>query len=419
MCGIIAMVAKQKNGFYKGDLDLFSELLFVGQLRGVDGTGIFYNKGNTTETLKSPTPAPQLLNSKEYQDSENAIIKESFFIVGHNRAATRGKTILQNTHPFKENHITLVHNGTLRSHKELNDKVEVDSHAICHSMATVGEEQTLSKIKGAFALAWFNSRKNTLNFCRNSERPLFLLETRSLFILCSEKEMGEWICKRNNETVIKTIGLETQKIYTFKEESSNAYTEKVVSFYCSPNHFTSWNTSAHSNNQSRSFEQTYNANVSKREEVVNSKSRTSFNIGQKIKFKIVGITYQGQAGSGYLIGKLYTNPTFVDKRDRLDMDYEAGAQVRVFGNKEKLAVLYKDKHLEGKICSTFWQNGGIGYGVNADDAHIEKEGGVKKCYFCAEPISDKQERQLEGKDLCEECASILSGNSNPHVIYND
>lgn len=228
MCGIVGILSKRKNGIFHSDMDLFSELLFANQLRGAHGTGIFYDvKSTRVDAFKGHMPSSAFLRCEEVKPIFNDIVQKSSFVIGHNRHATKGKINFENTHPFIEGPVTLIHNGTLPYHKDLKD-VEVDSHAICHSMSDIGYIETLKKIDGAFALVWFDQRDGKLRFIRNSDRPLYILESSMLFIISSEAKMADWIMTRKSEAQIKdpvmcTVG----QLYTYDPKTGQLTDEKV------------------------------------------------------------------------------------------------------------------------------------------------------------------------------------------------
>lgn len=227
MCGLVSVISKNKSGLFHGDLKIFTEMLFADQLRGSDGTGIFYNDKLSTKILKGPVASSDFVNTDLYDKATLAAIQRGNFVVGHNRAATKGKLTYANTHPFSEKHITLVHNGTLVSHKNLAD-VEVDSHAICLSIAQQGIEKTVKAINGAYALIWYDAKQKTLNFLRNSQRPLWCVETDSLFIFVSEAGLAQWICSRNREKVTSITEVPVNTMITFESGSWDTYTTKTV-----------------------------------------------------------------------------------------------------------------------------------------------------------------------------------------------
>jgi len=209
MCGLVSVIAKGKFGLFPKDVKIFAELLLVGQLRGSDGTGVFFDTAlGDISYRKAPVPSPDFIRMEGFDDLVTKWTKDSSFIVGHNRFATKGNIIHADTHPFSEGDITLVHNGTLINHKELKD-VTVDSHAICHHINENGIDSTLKTMNGAFALIFHDKKNNSLNIIRNTERTLYLIETDSLWILCSEQEMGVWICTRNGVAVKNKYLLES------------------------------------------------------------------------------------------------------------------------------------------------------------------------------------------------------------------
>lgn len=214
MCGLVSIISKQKNGFFSVDVKVFTEMLFADQLRGSHGTGIFYNNKQSIKTLKAPVASSDFVNDKFYDKAETEIFQHAKFVVGHNRAATIGNLTHQNTHPFRCGHITLVHNGTLTGHKNLAD-TESDSMAICHSIAQMGFKETVKKINGAFALIWFDEKQKTLNFTRNYQRPLYIVETKDLFCFVSEPKLAEWILDRNKQEVTKVTNTDPYTLYQF------------------------------------------------------------------------------------------------------------------------------------------------------------------------------------------------------------
>lgn len=211
-------------------MKVFTEMLFADQLRGSDGTGIMYNNKDKIKVLKGAIASSDFVNNQNYDKAAEEIVQKGTFVVGHNRSATKGKLSHENTHPFREGPITLVHNGTLHYHQNLAD-TEVDSHAICVSIAKIGYKETLKKINGAFALIWTDSRNKTINFVRNSQRPLFIVETGFLFILVSEKGLAEWILDRNNQTVLSVKEVPVGMLHQFELSDLTKYHTEKVDFY--------------------------------------------------------------------------------------------------------------------------------------------------------------------------------------------
>jgi hypothetical protein len=155
--------------------------------------------------VKQASDPYTLFRTEEYEKFMKTVWTSGRFLVGHNRKATRGEISSKNAHPFAEKNIVLVHNGTIMNQDSLStETVEVDSHAICHSMVTQGWKKTLEEIHGAFALVWFNTEDQTLYLARNDERPLGFITTESRVIFASELSMVDCVVKHNNMSLHQT-----------------------------------------------------------------------------------------------------------------------------------------------------------------------------------------------------------------------
>jgi hypothetical protein len=179
--------------------------------------------------MKTVGTAAEILSSNEYKDFSSNIYHEFQMVVGHNRKSTRGATTDENAHPFIEGNTILVHNGTLTNHIELTDqKVEVDSHAILHSIVERGYETTLKEIQGAFTLVWYDASDKTLRIIRNDQRPMFIANTSGAWYFASEKEMLEWILGREGEKIKDMTNCKPGTLYSFKlEDKDNMWYEPL------------------------------------------------------------------------------------------------------------------------------------------------------------------------------------------------
>lgn len=222
MCGIVGLIAKKKNGFFTGDTKTFLDMLVIDQLRGTDGTGLFYNNKDdgTAHFAKAPVTASYFIEYDVCDKAAKAITNKATFVVGHNRAATKGKLTTECTHPFQEDHITLVHNGTLPSYDNLAKKARLDSHAIAIHMAENSAKETLKEIDGAFSLVWYDEKTKTLHFSRNYQRPLNIIETDRYWVLSSEPEIAKCALERGKVKVIDVKEVETKKLYSINLDPS-------------------------------------------------------------------------------------------------------------------------------------------------------------------------------------------------------
>lgn len=226
MCGLIAMIAKTKTGFSFKEKQMFSQMLYADALRGEDSTGVYgINEHGNLVAHKAAKHAHEFQQSKTYKDFEDNIFSDMTIVVGHNRSATKGAVEDKNAHPFIEQNICLVHNGTLHHHKGLAD-VEVDSHAICHAFAAKGHTDTLPIISGAFALIWYDAKVRKLHLARNNQRPLHMIETDTAFFIASESQMLVWLYSRVFGALPKdgVKYFEVDTVYTWDQQNlANGY----------------------------------------------------------------------------------------------------------------------------------------------------------------------------------------------------
>lgn len=156
-------------------------------------------KADTPKVLKCVGPGSNLVLMKEY---EAELRKPQMCIIGHNRYATKGEVSVDNAHPFEFEHVVGAHNGTLdySAWKKLhfNEKYGTDSQSIYSHLNEYGVRETVDQLQGAWALTWFDHRDHTLNFLRNSKRPLHYVysEDRCTILWASEFYMLEFIMAR-------------------------------------------------------------------------------------------------------------------------------------------------------------------------------------------------------------------------------
>ena len=203
MCGIVGIARLGTTDIIEKDRDVFAQMLSAGVVRGHHGTGVFsVDESGGAKMVKMAGPPYMLFVSEAFHKFWAAIVPErTRILVGHNRFATTGDKTTKHAHPFMKDKIVMVHNGSLQASTSTPDfkNFAVDSEAMTHSIAKIGLEETLAKTDGAYAIVFWDLNTQTLNMVRNHERPLHVFRDKMMgrVLFASEKEMLEWIVKRN------------------------------------------------------------------------------------------------------------------------------------------------------------------------------------------------------------------------------
>ena len=180
MCGLVGAIGTSFAINYR----VFEQLLMIDSVRGLDSTGVLaVFRDWSFRVKKSMGPPFNLLFREDYIQQVEKNKEPTFVLMGHNRAATRGKLVHKNAHPFIHHPIILAHNGTLTSthllHKDFLNPYDTDSEAICAHLAKNTVQDTWKAIRGAAALSWWDIRDNSLNLITNGDRPLHVAMSKS------------------------------------------------------------------------------------------------------------------------------------------------------------------------------------------------------------------------------------------------
>ncbi len=240
MCGLYGVLNFDKKGLWNTELSTFRDMIIASSVRGTDGTGIIYagdsdsgicKQGKMYGTVKAPINGTNFLESGVFKKHEDNI-KNSRFLLGHNRLATRGTQIYHNTHPFTEDNIILLHNGTITGIDSFPDfkKFQVDSQAIAASLASHEDpKDTLEAIDGAAALVWYDINTATVNLWRNYQRSLAIVKSGNTIFFASEARMLYWLLERNKIPVIggTILELPTETLFTWNHENIEASIKEI------------------------------------------------------------------------------------------------------------------------------------------------------------------------------------------------
>jgi len=231
MCGLVGIIAKYQSGFSNKDADTFQQMLYADAIRGWDATGVFgVTKLGNLEIKKQASAASHFVTTPQYKKFYDRMFQEYQMVVGHNRKATHGEKIHANSHPFwdEEEKICLVHNGMIGNYKEFDAAAVVDSAAIANALAEETIDTVIGNITGAFAFIWYNVEEKKLYLIRNAQRPLYVLETASTFLLASEDSMAYWIAKRNGSNITQCQDLTPMTLYSISLADRKLVEERKI-----------------------------------------------------------------------------------------------------------------------------------------------------------------------------------------------
>lgn len=225
MCGIVGVISKWKSsGLQQVQQKMFYQMLFADMLRGGDATGVIgVMKDGDFGIMKEASDAYGFNYSFIDSKLDKQMYKEGVAYIGHNRAKTVGENKDENAHPFVvDDTFTMVHNGTLQRHKELAD-TDVDSHALAITFKNAMDqedwksalEEALGKISGAFAVVWYDQKRDQVCLLRNSQRPLCFAKTPTSTLFGSEGHLLMWIASRNGEKIEEIKSCTEHTLYTF------------------------------------------------------------------------------------------------------------------------------------------------------------------------------------------------------------
>ncbi len=181
MCGLVGVIKQNMTLSYYSK---FKDLMAIAQLRGDDGAGIIsVPKGKDGEEIPHVNIKRTTWSSGHLvtlQDFDDVTKGDRSALFGHARQPTKGGSTLENVHPHRIENIILMHNGTM-SHvggkavpQGKSDSKEIAKYLVDHPI-----EEFVDNSYGAYCLTWVDLKKQTINFIRNGERPLWFCEEKS------------------------------------------------------------------------------------------------------------------------------------------------------------------------------------------------------------------------------------------------
>ena len=231
MCGIVGFISSANYGLNAKQADVFETMLFLDTQRGWDSTGSFgVQRNNNVYIAKDAVHGADFICTKEFTELRHKMIASGQFWVGHNRWATRGEVTDKNAHPFwVEDKVVLVQNGTMRGDHKKHKDVEVDTEALAHVIAENDDiSVALNKIDASYALVWYNVNDKTLYMIRNTERPLYTVESTAGDILFASEENMILYSAYKHELKLKgkPVMLEPMMLQKYKLKQDGGFTHE-------------------------------------------------------------------------------------------------------------------------------------------------------------------------------------------------
>jgi hypothetical protein len=202
MCGLSGIYSQHLSNMEMG---FFEDLMVVSNLRGSQGAGLIAASPSLSyEYCKTVGNGVSLCNSRPYKEIVSQMgPKRPNLLIGHTRQPTKGGLTEDAVHPHDTDHVIGVHNGTLW---EVNGRYlangESDSKKLYQDISERGLRKAIDGATGAMALVWIDKEAGTLNFWRNSERPLWFAtwggneNACATLLWSSERIFLEFVCAR-------------------------------------------------------------------------------------------------------------------------------------------------------------------------------------------------------------------------------
>jgi hypothetical protein len=170
-----------------------------------------------------------LFEDKRY---DKLMARKNKALIGHNRYATIGGVSRASAHPFENDTLIGVHNGTLQNHHRFEDALDfhVDSEKLYHHIHKRGVRDALRHAEGAWALVWWDKKEESLNFLRNAERPLWMCRSEDLKTLfwASEAWMLDIALSRHSIKHGDLFQLTEDKLHTLQIDRNSKMSAPII-----------------------------------------------------------------------------------------------------------------------------------------------------------------------------------------------
>lgn len=235
MCGLFGYLKKSDTNSSSQLISAIKSGAYISGLRGQDGAGMFSLSEENCLYYKKPFGISDFLDTS-VASSILASIASINVLAYHTRKTTSGKNTQDATHPYINNSIIMMHNGSADKvgdeYFPHNKGFYSDSFWLSTKLdeATKDYKKFFESFVGEYALVWGELATKDFYIARNKDRPLSYIELDTGYLYASEASLLEYLVNRfdlslkNKNDVPKEFDENT--LYRF----SNKTLEKVLKF---------------------------------------------------------------------------------------------------------------------------------------------------------------------------------------------
>ena len=237
MCGLVGVFGTINHK----EKVAFKWLLNFDTTRGEHSTGVLsVSPTNETHVYKELGTPYKLFDKFPEQFPKGVYEGKTQLLMGHNRFATQGAIVAENAHPFEFENVIGAHNGTVAAWAcnslHNNNLYEIDSQKLYAQLNHNADVQELWKHledshTTAASLTFWDKRDSSLNFVRNSQRPMVVVLSKdgNTLFYASEEWMLTIACGVSGVSIQKPETLDKNHHYKLSiKEGKMVLNKKAV-----------------------------------------------------------------------------------------------------------------------------------------------------------------------------------------------